>query len=169
MICTLTSACGLFKKTSKDLKKVEHAAKLEQVGESQKKEMQESSDQSFAKVSEHIQEREKKNLNIKTTLEANEITIDDKGNIRAKGDAKLASNIEEKGEKENNVNKSKQESVSKEISKDRKEQKKEVVKLEKKDIYYSKEVKSETDGWGLIFGAVGLAVVIVGVVWLLKK
>lgn len=165
LICTLINGCGIFKKTSKDVKKVEQFGKTEQLREAKNQENEQSKEQSSTTTNEQVQEREKNDIDNETTLEADEIDIDDKGNIKARGGAKVTKKQKEKSEKETNANKATQEDIFKEITKDSQEQKKEQAKQETKAVDYSKETISETDFWGVIAGAIGVLIVVFGICW----
>lgn len=168
MICTF-SACGLFKKTSKDIQKHEESAKIEQKKESVKETNEKSNEQSSKKTNERVQERDKRDIDSETTLEADEITMDKKGNISAKGNAKLNNKLKDKGNKDINANKEIVEDSSKQTTIDTKEEAKESVKEETKQKDYSKQTKSETDFWGVIAGGIVVFGLVVGLVWWLHK
>lgn len=164
MICTL-SGCGLFKKTSKDIQKHEESAKIEQKKESIKETNEQSNEQSNKKTNEQIQERDKRDIDSETTIEADRIRIDKKGNITADGNAKLNNKLKDKGESEKNANKDVVEDSSKQTTIDTKEEIKESVKVEIKQKDYSKEVESETDFWGVIAGGIVFLGLVIGVAW----
>lgn len=164
MICTL-SGCGLFKKTSKDIQKQEESTKIEQKKESVKETKEQSNEHSNKKTNEQIQERDKRDIDSETTLEADRIRIDKNGNIIADGNAKLNNKLKDKGESEKNANKDVVEDSSKQTIIDMKEESKESVKEEIKQKDYSKEVKSETDFWGVIAGGIVIALLVAGGLW----
>jgi len=168
IICTL-SGCGLFKKTSKDIQKHEESAKIEQKKEYTKETNEQINEQSKKTTNEQVQERDKRDIDSETTLEADEIIIDDKGNISAKGNAKLNNKLKDKGEKETNANKGVVEDKSRQTTIDTKEVNKESVKEEVKQKDYSKQTKSETDLLGIIAGAIGVLGLALGLIWYLKK
>jgi len=156
MICIL-SGCGLFKKTSKDVTK--HS---------------EVTEQSSEKKTNIVFQDQSKSLEVNTsvstevlingyTVKADAIKFNPDGSFDAKGNVSMTGNNEWKRNKQDSAAAIR----SAYINLEQKEVETSKQSQEVKD--YSKEVKSETDGWGLIFGAFGVLVVVVGVVWWLKK
>lgn len=156
IICTL-SGCGLFKKTSKKVEK--HSEVTEQ--SSTKQTNIDYQDQSkFLEVNTSVSSEVSINGYV---VKADAIKFNPDGSFEASGGVSLTGSNEWKKQKQDSTAALRNTDISlKEKINESEKQSHEI-----KD--YSKEVKSETDFWGIIAGACGVVVVVIGVVWYLKK
>ncbi|MCY4781742.1 hypothetical protein ORI89_19000 [Sphingobacterium sp. UT-1RO-CII-1] len=164
-ICTLISSCGLFRKTTKssDSRKAEHEV-VNNVEETKQVETTKNSTEN-TNTNEKSNEQQTHNIDSDTQVTADEINVDKDGNISAKGNAKLDQKRKDKGTKdkasETNINTNK---VIEEIGKTI-EQIKGEYKEKSKEKDKSKESEVEPSGKGIMFGAIGVLIVVFGVLW----
>ncbi|MGA6117415.1 hypothetical protein [Sphingobacterium anhuiense] len=164
-ICTLISSCGLFKKTTKKINTSEHVVKKQESSQSSKKESEVSSESSQKKENESVKERDQRDLDSQTSIEADEITVDKNGNVSAKGKAKLINNKKDRGKSEKDSNKALGSTNSKNVAKVTSEESKGRKEGEKKDKAKTHDTVSEPSGKGIIYGAIGILIILFGMLW----
>lgn len=155
-ICTL-SGCGLFKKSSKEIEK--HSTEIEQ---------------SIEKQTNIDYQDKSKSVEVNTsvtheasingyTVKADVIKFNPDGSFEAKGNVNMKGN--------NNWQKQQKDSTSNQVQADKilKENIKEKIKQKEEVKDYSKQTKSETDFLGIIAGALGILIIVIGVIWNLKR
>lgn len=155
-ICTL-SGCGLFKKKSKEIDK--HSENTEQSSDKQTNiEFQDKS--KSLEVNTSVSSEVAINGYI---VKAGVIKFNPDGSFEASGDVSLHGNSQWQRDK--------QDSTAKEVEADVVANVNEVEKIEQSNEVkdYSKATKSETDFFGIIAGACGVVVIVIGVVWYLRK
>ena len=164
-ICTLISSCGLFRKTTKTVNSSEHIEKVEQFDESKKKENESSFESSQKKEAEKSSERDQRDLDSHTSIEAEKITIDKSGNIIAEGGVKLTNNKKDRGKSEKESNRALESTNNKNTKKASSEELKSNISQQAKRKDVVKDSVSEPSSKGIIFGTIGVLIVIVGLLW----
>jgi len=155
----------LFRKTTKNVNTSEHVVKKQEASESSKKESEVSSESSRKKENESSSERDQRDLDSQTTIEADEITVDKNGNVSAKGGAKLTNHTKDRGKSEIESNIAFESTNSKNVAKVTSEESKGRKKEQTKDKVKDSEVVSESSGKGIIYGAIGVLIIVFGVLW----
>lgn len=163
IICTL-SGCGLFRKTVKNSQSSSHSENIERKVES--KDHVSADIESKNKLVSNERKQDQRDINEQTTLSADEIEIKTDGSIKAKGGAKLNQNKKDKGI--SNENKSLERTDSYighiEANSENKSQQKQDVKQNEKES----TSQSEPKGSMMIWGAIGLLILICGILFLNK-
>lgn len=165
LICILVSGCGLLRKTTKKVNSTEHVAKTEESSESKKKSSEVSSESSQKKESETTNEREQRDLDSQTSIQADKITVDKDGNLKAEGNAKLTNNKKDRGKSEKDSNKAIESSNNKAAAKDTSEHSKGNKKGQTKDEDKKQNTISEPSGKEIIYGAIGFLIIVFGIMW----
>lgn len=164
IICTLSS-CGLFKKKSSQVDKKEEVHRIDAQISSQSESQEQTKVVESKKTNEQSITREEKNLNSNTTLEADEISIDKEGNIKAKGGVKMNNTLADKGVTDSNAKKEAEEKKNTAVNKSTSEEVKESNFYESELRDYSKDSSSEPSGSGILWMWFGGAVFVIGIFW----
>lgn len=162
-ICVLLSGCGLFKRVEKTSNKSQSSGKIEQVQEQAKSETEYNKMSANTTENTQTNEREQKDLSSNTTVEADEIIVDSKGNITAKGNAKVTNNTADKGNIEKNENKTKLTDSVVETNKLSFEESNSAYNEEFKQKSTEKQSVSEPDGKGIVYGVIGVLILVLGI------
>lgn len=165
MMCLLISGCGLLKKNVKTSQSSEHITNTEVKEESRSHTSAEVKGES--KIVSHEQNQVQKDIDEQTTLTANEIEIKADGSITGKGNANLKHNRKDKGKLNGNKALERTDNYVGHI--DVESGNKAQEKQETKDNGKVTTSKSEPKGSMMVWGAIGLLILICGLIWFFRK
>ena len=165
ILCAIISSCGVFKRTERRIDRVEQSAAVEFSRDVHKGVVENSSDLSTSKEQTNTKEREQRDIDSQTTVEAEEISIDKDGNLSARGNARLTNNKKDKGSNEKEVNKLLSSSNESETNKESTESDKHKEKQEIKSKDINKETVSKPSSKGIITGAIAVLLVVIVCSW----
>ena len=156
MVCTLINGCGIFKNTSKDLNVVKSGVEVEKRSDT-KLDYQDNNQSLNVNTSVRTSDKVKN-----TTLQANRVNFNSDGSFSAEGNVKLDIEESEKLRQLDSAFKKLQSDISYYLTS------KET--LESKQNNYQKDLNKESkpSGKGIIYGAIGLLIIIVGILLYFK-
>lgn len=165
ILCAIISSCGVFKRTERRIDRIEQSSVVEMSKDVHKGVVESSSDLSTSKEQTNTKEREQRDIDSQTTVEADEINIDKDGNLSARGNARLTSNKKDKGTIEKEGVKMVDASSLSETNKESTEIDKQKGRQEVKYSDVNKESVSKPSSKGIITGVIAVLLVIIVCAW----